>query len=121
MADPRPRLEVGIDCRDPFALAPFWLEALGYLEARGDGLPYLDLVPPPGAVAVFLQRVPEPKQVKNRLHLDLFVGDPEELVDRLCHLGARRLGPPLGDTERWDWQLLADPEGNEFCVCREGG
>lgn len=115
----RPRLEVGIDCRDPVALAPFWLAALDYLGVRGDGEPYLDLLPPTGAPPVYLQRVPEGKTVKNRVHLDLFTPEPEALVDRLVALGATRVGEPFGDGPAWSWQVLADPEGNEFCVCRE--
>lgn len=84
------RLEVGIDCRDPEALA------------------------------VFLQRMPEPKQGKNRVHLDLYVPDAQAHVDRLVRLGATRLGAPQGEGDDW-YQVLADPEGNELCVCTEGG
>jgi hypothetical protein len=116
-----PRLAVGIDCRDPAALAPFWLAALGYEGVEGDGDPYLDLVPPEGAPVVYLQRVPEPKLVKNRVHVDLLTSAPEALVERLESLGATRLGDPFGPSPAWDWQVMADPEGNEFCVCRERG
>ncbi len=118
----RPRIEVGIDCLDPAALAPFWLAALGYSATAGDGEPYLDLVGPPGSLGVFLQRVPEPKSGKNRLHLDLFTVQPERLVADLRALGARPVGPPFfeEDPQRWAWQVMRDPEGNEFCVCREG-
>ncbi|MHB1738673.1 MAG: VOC family protein [Actinomycetes bacterium] len=115
----RPRIEVGIDATDPVRLAPFWLAALGYQRTRGDAHPYLDLVGPPGALPVFLQHVSEPKVAKNRLHLDLFTTDPQALVDRLVGLGARRVGEPIGAPTDWSWQVLADPEGNEFCVCRE--
>ena len=118
IAGGRPRLEVGIDCADPLALAPFWLAALGYTGTRGDGNPYLDLIPPEGSVPVFLQRVPEPKMVKNRLHLDLFSPDPEALVEDLRRRGATLVGEPFGGPH-WAWQVMADPEGNEFCVCRE--
>lgn len=115
----RPRLELGIDCRDPGSLATFWLAALGYQETRGDGDPYLDLVGPPGSLSVFLQRVPEPKLGKNRLHLDLYTATPEQLVSELVASGAVVMGRPLPDVERWEWQAMLDPEGNEFCVCRE--
>jgi hypothetical protein len=110
---------VGIDCLDPVRLAPFWLAALGYQETSGDADPYLGLKGPPGALSVFLQRVPEKKAVKNRLHLDLYTDRPEDLCQRLEALGATSIGSPLGDPGDWDWQVMADPEGNEFCVCRE--
>ncbi len=115
----RPRLEIGIDCRDPVALAPFWIAALGYQGTSGDGAPYLNLVGPPGSLPVFLQCVPEPKLVKNRLHLDLFSASPEQLCRRLESLGAIPLGEPFGSGPTWEWQVMADPEGNEFCVCRD--
>ncbi|HVA22318.1 MAG TPA: VOC family protein [Candidatus Micrarchaeia archaeon] len=116
---PRPRLQIGIDCEDPERLAPFWVAALGYEGTEGDGQPYLNLLPPAGAPAVFLQRVPEPKAVKNRLHLDLYTAEPEALVGQLSDRGATRVGEPFGSAPDWEWQLMADPEGNEFCVCRE--
>ncbi len=109
---------MGIDCLNPAALAPFWLRALGYSETSGNGDPYLDLVPPPGGLPVFLQRVREAKAVKNRVHLDLFTTDPEGLVAELLGAGATLVGAPFGG-QPWEWQVMADPEGNEFCVCRE--
>jgi len=114
------RIEIGIDTLTPEQLAPFWADALGYTlgDMDRDGS-YLDLVPPePGMPVVYLQRVPEPKTVKNRLHLDLLTGEPEETIARLGSLGARRLGVPMSGSEGGWWQVMADPEGNEFCVCR---
>jgi predicted enzyme related to lactoylglutathione lyase len=116
----RPRVEVGIDCRDPQLLAAFWEAALGYARAEGDGHPYVNLVPPDGeGPAVFLQRVPESKVAKNRLHIDLYTRAPELLAERLMGLGASTLGAPVGPTDLWSFVVMADPEGNEFCVCRE--
>jgi predicted enzyme related to lactoylglutathione lyase len=113
------RIEIGIDSVNPEALAPFWAGALGY--AMGDmdraGI-YLDLVPPEGAPVVYLQRVPEAKVLKNRLHLDLWTDEPEETIARLISLGARRIGKPVSGSEGGSWQVMADPEGNEFCICR---
>ena len=64
-----------------------------------------------------LQRVPEPKHVKNRLHFDVFVDDPLEWIDRAELLGAQRLR--LHD-DPTDWFcVMADAAGNEFCICRE--
>ena len=117
-----PRVEIGIDCTDPEALAPFWAAALGYrigdLDADGT---YLDLQPPAqDAPVVYLQRVPEQKVVKNRIHLDLYDAEPERLVARLESLGARRLGTWRTGAAGGAWQVMADPVGNEFCVCRAG-
>lgn len=115
----RPRLEIGLDCPDPSALAPFWLAALRYDVVEGDGEPYLNLLPADGiGPIVFLQRVPEDKVAKNRMHLDLYSDEPAELVDRLCGLGATRVGERVGADDGW-FQVLADPAGNEFCVCAE--
>lgn len=114
------RVEIGIDCTDPETLAPFWADALGY--AVGDLDPdrsYLDLIPPgPGLPVVYLQRVLEPKTSKNRLHLDLYVDEPDATIERLIASGATREGGPrTGSAGGW-WQVMSDPAGNEFCVCR---
>ena len=115
-----PRVEIGIDCTDPTSLAPFWAEALGYSigDLDSDGT-YLDLVPPPGSPPVYLQRVPEPKLTKNRLHMDLFTTEPDALIERLTSTGASKIGEPMTASEGGWWQVMADPDGNEFCVCRE--
>ena len=116
----RPRVEIGIDCEDPAALAPFWIAALGYVRGTGTGDPYLDLLPPDGeGPVVFLQRVPEPKLGKNRVHIDLYTRAPELLMERLLGLGASAEGEPVGPPEHWWYQVMRDPAGNEFCVCRE--
>jgi len=117
----RPRFEFVIDCRDPWALVSFWETALTYTrhpEATGE--PYLGMLPPenePGPVVV-LQRVPESKVVKNRAHLDLYVNDPESLIERLLSAGGSRLGDPQTYEGQW-FQVMQDPEGNEFCILRE--
>jgi predicted enzyme related to lactoylglutathione lyase len=118
----RPRLEIGIDCPNPDALAPFWEFALGYRREEGesDDEMFIDLAPPDGeGPVVFLQRVPEPKATKNRLHLDLYVAEPEAFMEQLEDLGALRLGEPVMEGDEWAFQVMADPVGNEFCVCRE--
>jgi predicted enzyme related to lactoylglutathione lyase len=114
------RIEIGIDCEMPERLAPFWADALGYAIGDLDGAgTYLDLVPPEADMpVVYLQKVPEPKTVKNRLHIDLMTADPEEAIGRLISLGATRIGTPMSGSEGGWWQVMADPEGNEFCVCR---
>jgi hypothetical protein len=102
-------------------LVEFWELVLSYhrhLEADGD--PYLGLLPPDGdhGPVVVLQRVPEPKAGKNRAHLDLYTTEPNELVQRLVDAGGRRLGAPQVHAGQW-FQVMGDPEGNEFCVLEE--
>ena len=109
-----------LDCADAEALAPFWTAALGYRQA-GAGGGYVVLLDADGRrPQLLLQTVAEPKAAKNRMHLDVHVPDVEAEVSRLEALGARRLeGEPrhqFGTT----WIVMADPEGNEFCVC-DGG
>ena len=105
-----------MDCADPDVLGPFWAEALGY-DRRGDVEQYGVLTPVPGeqGPVVLLQRVDEAKAGKNRVHLDVSAPDIEAEADRLVGLGATRTGAgQLGDHA---WIVMADPEGNEFCVC----
>lgn len=118
----RPRIEIGIDCAHPEWLAPFWAAALGYElgDLDTDGI-YLDLVPPePTLPVVYFQKVPESKVTKNRLHLDLLVDEPQRAIDRLVELGAALLGLPKTGSEGGWWQVMTDPDGNEFCVVRDG-
>jgi Glyoxalase-like domain len=110
-----PNVDIVIDCADPETLAAFWAAALGY-RAVGFGEPYFLLLPPQRAFPpVILQRVPEPKQGKVRIHFDLRVSDVDAEVRRLEGLGARRIDVGQGDEVAW--VPMADPEGNEFCVC----
>ena len=117
-----PRLELMIDCPDAIALAPFWAAALGYEVGPGDGQPYVDLVAPPGSPHVGLQTVPEPKAAKSRIHFDLYVplAEVEAEVDRVVGLGATILAEPVRRADgRFNFQILADPAGTEFCICAE--
>ncbi len=110
---------VCIDSTDPAGLAPFWAEALGYrVLERKAGSNYLYLEGPgPHSPVFYFQEVPEAKAVKNRLHLDLRTTAPAELLERLEGIGATPIGGRHdGKTCDW-WQVLADPQGNEFCVC----
>ncbi|MEO1063908.1 MAG: VOC family protein [Actinomycetota bacterium] len=110
-----------MDCADPVALADFWEAAIGFTERSGDGAPYVTLSASPVGRPLnhlTLQRVPEAKTTKVRAHLDLFSRDPEAEADRLVGLGARRLDWDQGDEDHGGFVaiVLADPEGNEFCV-----
>jgi hypothetical protein len=118
--------ELAIDCGDPDGLARFWCSVLDYEvqdedddgtvtigpPASPEGKSQLGLVPP----VLTFARVPEGKTVKNRLHIDVNPTDREqdEEVRRLLDLGARHAD--VGQTGDESWVILADPEGNEFCV-----
>jgi len=116
--------ELAIDCADPSGLARFWCSVLDYeVQDEDDGIVtigspmvpegknHLGPVPP----TLTFAHVPEGKTVKNRLHLDVNPTDREqdEEVRRLLDLGARHADVGQGDES---WVVLADPEGNEFCV-----
>ncbi len=110
--------ELVLDCTDPERLADFWAVALGY-ERYGSSAPYRSLVDPDGvSPKLILQTVDEPKTVKNRMHLDVHATDIEAEAQRLVGLGATRLRDEPFVEVGTSWILMADPEGNEFCVCR---
>ena len=112
-----------IDSRDAYAQASFWSEVLGYGDDPADpnepGHEECLILAPDGGQRLLFIEVPEPKQVKNRLHLDLrpVSGTRDEELPRLLRFGART----VADRRRPDgsgWVVLADPEGNEFCLLR---
>ncbi len=107
---------LAIDADDPSRVAEFWCDVLDWqiVERSADGIsiaaedgswPTIDVLP-----------VPESKTVKNRLHLDLRADgvSTEEELDRLLALGATRVD--VGQSPDSSWVVLADPEGNEFCL-----
>ena len=105
---------VTIDARDPRALADFWCRVLGYTIAI-DEPDEVAIEPPDNGVgpALFFVPVPEDKVSKNRIHLDLAPDVQTAEVERLLSLGARRVDIGQGQVP---WVVMADPEGNEFCV-----
>ncbi len=104
-----------LDCADPERIAGFWATALGYRRQEFTP-PYLALTDPAGRwPELLLQQVPEPKQGKNRMHLDLRVNDLEPELERLLAAGAQRVRGPFDDNG-WLTCVLGDPEGNEFCL-----
>lgn len=136
--------QVTIDCADPAAMAAFWDEMLGYVEPpppeghrswqswlESSGIPQEDwnsanarIDPERTGPRLYFQRVPEPKTVKNRVHLDVNVGAgvsveerPAKVnaeVERAIALGARKL---QSVSERGEyWVVMQDPQGNEFCL-----
>jgi predicted enzyme related to lactoylglutathione lyase len=107
-----------LDCTDAERLAEFWAPALGYTSVGRAGT-YVVLLDPDGkAPQLLLQEVDEPKPGKNRMHLDFHVPDIETEAQRLEALGARRVDDDGSLSEHGvSWFRMADPEGNEFCVC----
>ena len=109
-----------LDCTNPDQLANFWSEALGYTTLGGAGS-YVMLIDPDGArPKLLLQAVPEAKSSKNRMHLDIETPDVKGEATRLESLGAKRLESDIRSEHGTNWVIMADPEGNEFCVC-DGG
>ena len=123
--------EISLDCHDPDRLADFWTAALDWVvldrepglveigPARASDQALLDAVRTgPVPPTMFLAEVGEDKVAKNRMHLDLSPVDRsrDEEVERLLALGATRAD--VGQTGEETWVVLADPEGNEFCVLR---
>jgi predicted enzyme related to lactoylglutathione lyase len=110
---------VAIDCADAYALATFWSEVTGRPVdpdcAPGDEETVVLLAEGP---VLYFHQVPEPKMIKNRLHLCLRPdGMRDEEVERLLGLGATFVADHR-DPDGTGWAVLADPEGNEFCVLR---
>lgn len=107
---------ITIDAHDHAALAEFWRQALGYRVAYAE--PHETGIEPPddpteACPELVFVPVPEEKTIKNRVHLDLAPDDQAAEVERLTALGARRIDIGQGEVS---WVVMADPEGNEFCV-----
>ncbi len=114
---------ITVDCHDPFQLARFWCAALGYVDdpdnPNAPSDPEALIVDPRGLhPGLLFIGVPEPRSVKNRVHLDVVPDGPRDAeVERLLGLGAT-LVDDLRTPDGKGWAVLADPEGNEFCVER---
>jgi len=108
------------DANDPLRVARFWAAVLSW-EIYDETPEEIGLMPTDGTLFRLLFRpVPEPKVGKNRIHLDLVSETPgrqREMVDRLIALGASRIDIGQGEVA---WTVMADPEGNEFCVVLRG-
>lgn len=108
-----------VDAGDCEVLARFWSQALGWRITCGSADEWC-LEPPEGSPAVdvapdiLFVKVPDRKVTKNRLHFDLRPKDQAAAVDRLIELGATRVD--IGQGDDVSWVVMADPEGNEFCV-----
>ena len=115
-----------VDCADAYALSRWWQEVLGYVEDADDpNLPEHEeclIMSPDGSHKLLFVEMPDTKQGKNRIHLDLrpAEGTRDEELARLIDHGAK----PIDDLRRPDgsgWVVLTDPEGNEFCILRSLG
>lgn len=115
----RPDVELAmvLDCADLDRAAAFWCGVLGYRVDPSPSQRYRQLLPADGnGVELLLQRVPEPKTAKSRMHLDLRVPDLPAEVARVVALGAQCQTTEPIEEYGWVWHVLADPDGNEFCV-----
>jgi hypothetical protein len=111
--------QVVVDALDPVRLAHWWAEVLGYqvLAEKPDEV-IISAGPGHYPELCFLA-VPDPKDGKNRLHFDLTPEDQDAEVERLLDMGARHVD--IGQGRSVNWVVLADPEGNEFCVLPASG
>jgi hypothetical protein len=114
-------VQIAMNARDDSAVGRFWAQALGWdISSEEPGVTNLEpagfTYPGPGAVCIDVIAVPEPKTVKNRVHLDLAATSAVHQAALVTHL--RELGATPADVGQGDvsWTVLADPEGNEFCV-----
>ena len=102
-----------VAARDPVALGRWWNNALGWVVVNDDPREFEIQARPDSLPGLLFLQVAESKQVKNRLHLDFRPDDQAAEVARLLALGATRIDVGQGDVS---WVVMADPEGNEFCV-----
>ena len=106
--------EICIDAHDPATLGAWWSTVLGWPHhLSDDGDVVLEAPPGAGVNWIFIP-VPDDKVVKNRIHLDFRPDDQQAEVERVIALGARHVD--IGQTGDESWVVLADPEGNEFCI-----
>jgi catechol 2,3-dioxygenase-like lactoylglutathione lyase family enzyme len=114
--------ELVVDSRDPEALAAFWSAVLGYRELSRDEDGAIEIGPEEGfggpAPTIVFGRVPDPTPGKLRWHVDVSPTDRDQdaELERLLSLGARPAD--VGQTGEESWHVLADPEGNVFCLLR---
>jgi hypothetical protein len=102
-----------VDALDPVALGHWWADALGWIVFNDDPDEFEIRAAPDRIPGLLFALVDDPKVVKDRLHLDLRPDDRDAEVARLVGLGATHVDVGQGEQS---WVVLADPEGNEFCV-----
>ena len=107
-----------LDTVDPDGISPFWIAVLGMevVDRVNDGQ-YVELaVPAGGSTSLMLQRVPEDKIGKNRMHFDVEVEDLDEATAEIERLGGRWRDGQTLELDGYTWRNMADPQGNEFCI-----
>jgi hypothetical protein len=109
-------LELVLDCSNPEKLMGFWQEAIGYRVLYSESSLAVLVPQDVNSSPLLLERVPEPKAGKNRMHVDVVTEDVEVEVKQLEALGARRLHDDVRAFGPTRWVTMADPENNEFCV-----
>ena len=109
--------ELVVDASDPHRVARFWAAVLDYKISEEDDESAAIESPDGSRPSILFQKVPEAKTVKNRLHIDVnpVDRDQQQEVERLLELGARKIDIGQGEPS---WVVMADPDGNEFCVLR---
>lgn len=108
-----------IDCADPARLAAFWAALLGWTvhaEDEAEGEVWIEPPVPGSSPDILFLRGQDPRPGKNRLHLDLRPDDRDAEVERALGLGGTRA--QIGQSGEESWVVMADPEGNEFCILR---
>ncbi|MFM9132599.1 MAG: VOC family protein [Actinomycetota bacterium] len=113
-------LAVAFDCHDPATLLKFWQQLVGGVPEPGpheDDFLVLEDVPVFGYLG--FQKVPEGKTAKNRVHLDIEVDSIDVAAVAAVRAGARMQGGTVAESTGW-FQVMLDPEGNEFCLIRRG-
>jgi Glyoxalase-like domain len=110
------QVDLVLDRMEPSVLALFWREALGCRNYYSDENISVLVPKAKSESPLILQRVPEPKAGKNRMHLDIIVDQIEAEVDRLVALGGHRLDLDAQEYDGTRWIRMLDPGRNEFCV-----
>jgi hypothetical protein len=108
--------QVVIDCADPPSLAGFWLGFTGWAVGNA-GDDWYSIKAPGGMPRIGFQKVPEPKTAKNRVHIDFVAKDEEASAREIEAMGATRRW--VSEDPEDPFVVLADPEGNEFCIVRD--
>jgi predicted enzyme related to lactoylglutathione lyase len=109
---------VTVDAADPRRIAEFWCALLGYKVSYDSPEEVAIGKPDDGGPEVLFIKVPDTKSVKNRIHFDLRPNDQAAEVERALSLGATHVDIGQANDPDATWIVLADPEGNEFCILR---